>query len=63
MKKNIGTRDRLIRLGLAGVFLGLSWYFKSWILLLVALFIFYEAFIGWCIVYQLLGKTSCPLNR
>lgn len=63
MKKNIGTRDRLIRLALACVFLGLAWYFKSWILLLAALFTFYEALVGWCIVYQLLGKSSCPLNR
>ena len=62
MKKNIGAKDRLIRLILACVLLGLAWYFYSLILLAASLFVFFEVVAGWCIVYQILGQNSCPLN-
>lgn len=61
MKKNIGTQDRLIRALVGIVALGLSWWFSSWLFFAVALFSFYEAAVGWCALYQLLGKNSCPL--
>lgn len=61
MKKNIGTKDRLVRLAFACVLLILAYYFYSLILLATSLFVFYEAFAGWCIMYQILGKNSCPL--
>ncbi len=49
---------------LVGVFLlGFAWWQSSWIALAFALFTFYEALMGWCIVYQLLGKNSCPIDQ
>ncbi len=33
---------------------------KSWITLLLAFFVSFEALMSWCIVYQLLNKNSCP---
>jgi hypothetical protein len=62
MKKNIGTPDRLLRLAIAIVLLFFAWYSSSWLLLAASLFTFYEAFAGWCVLYQLLGKNSCPLE-
>jgi hypothetical protein len=61
MKKNIGTRDRLFRLGIAFALLFGAWWWGSWILLAFSLFTFYEALVGWCVLYQLLGKNSCDL--
>lgn len=63
MKKNIGTADRLIRLSLGIAFFAYAYWQSSWIALIFALFTFYEALAGWCLLYQLLGKSSCPINR
>lgn len=63
MKSNIGNNDRLIRLALAIILIGLAWWASSWILLIVSLFVFYEAFVGWCALYQILGKNSCSIDK
>ncbi len=62
MKKNIGTPDRLLRLAIAIVLLILAYLNSSWILLLAGGFVLFEATFSWCIMYQLLGKNSCPLK-
>lgn len=62
MKKNIGTLDRLLRLGIGILLLIFAWWQASWIALAFALFTFYEALIGWCAFYQLIGKNTCPIN-
>lgn len=62
MKKNIGTADRLIRAAIGIFLLALAWWLASWILLAFALFTFYEAFASWCVLYQIVGKNSCPID-
>jgi hypothetical protein len=62
MKSNIGTPDRLIRLVIAILFLAAAWWESSWILFVISLFVFYEALVGWCALYQILGKNSCPID-
>lgn len=63
MKRNIGNPDRLLRFTLAVILLFLSWWFSSWIALGLGLFTLYEALTSWCILYQLLGKNSCPISK
>lgn len=63
MKKNIGTTDRIIRFVLGLLLLGFAWWQSSWIALGLALFTFYEALASWCVLYQILGKNSCPITR
>lgn len=63
MRKNIGTQDRLIRLGIAIILFGLAIWFKSWILAGLGLFTLYEAAASWCIFYQLTGRNSCPIDK
>jgi hypothetical protein len=63
MKKNIGQIDRLVRLSIGIAFLGYAIWDKSWIAAAFALFTFYEAAASWCILYQILGKNSCPLDK
>lgn len=60
MKKNIGKTDRLIRLAIAIALLAYAYWQSSWIAFFVSLFVFFEALMSWCILYQLLGKNSCP---
>lgn len=63
MQKNIGPADRVIRALIGLFFLLGAWVYSSWILLAVALFCFYEALASWCIMYQLMGKSSCPIDK
>jgi hypothetical protein len=60
LKKNIGTPGRLFRLAIGVLLLGYAYWHMSWIALILALFTFFEAFMSWCILYQILGKNSCP---
>ncbi|MDF2550482.1 MAG: hypothetical protein K0S07_1549 [Chlamydiales bacterium] len=60
--KNIGTPDRLFRLGLAIALTAYAFFQGSLIALGFALFTYYEVFASWCVIYQLLGKNSCPLR-
>ena len=59
MKKNIGTPDRVLRFIGAVLILGFAWWQSSWLALALGLFVLYEAFAGWCAMYQLLGINRC----
>jgi len=59
-KKNIGTKDRLVRLTIGVVLLALAYWLSSFVFLAAALFTFFEALMSWCVLYQILGKSSCP---
>lgn len=63
LKKNIGTRDRWIRFSIAVLLLIYACWQMSWIALVASLFVFFESLMSWCVVYQLLGKSSCPVKR
>lgn len=59
LRRNIGRKDRRIRLfaGIFFFFIGIgSW---SITLMVIGGFFFYEAFSGWCIFYALTGKSTC----
>lgn len=59
--RNLGLRDRLVRLGIAIGFVALA-AATSWnpILLLGAGFSLFESIFSWCALYALLGKNTCP---
>ena len=63
MKRNIGKKDRLLRFGIALALFAFAWWYASWIALLFALFTLYEAAASWCIIYQIIGKNSCSIDR
>jgi hypothetical protein len=60
MKKNIGKPDRILRLIAGALLLGWAYWKMSWVLLVLGLFTLFEAYMSWCILYQILGKNSCP---
>ena len=63
LTKNIGPIGRIVRFLLAVLLLGYAYEQKSWILLLSSLFVFFESLMSWCVIYQIFGKGSCPINR
>lgn len=63
MKRNLDNTGRILRLIIALLLLAYAWWNSSWIALAFALFTFYEAFAGWCVLFQLLGKSSCPIDK
>ena len=60
--KNIGTPGRILRFAIASLLLIFAIWQKSWIVLILSLFTFFEACMSWCIVYQLLGKNHCSIE-
>lgn len=63
MKKNIGKKDRIIRLVIALLLFGYALWQSSWIAFGAGIFTLLESFFSWCILYQILGKSSCPINK
>lgn len=61
-KKNIGTPGRILRLTIGVLLLILAIWQKSWIAFILSIFTFFEAWMSWCIVYQLLEKSRCPIE-
>ena len=63
MKRNMGNTDRIIRLILAVLLLIYAYNQASWLAFACSRFTFYEATASWCVLYQLLGKNTCPLPK
>ena len=61
--KNIGKKDRLIRFALAILLLAVAYWKSSWLALAGAGFVFFEVAMSWCVLYQILGKNSCPIKK
>lgn len=59
MKKNIGRQDKIIRAIIALALFATAYWLKSWIALIIALFVVFEVATSWCLFYQLIGKNSC----
>ena len=63
IRKNIGLSGRILRFTIACGLLTLAYMKLSWILLAIALFVFFEAFMSWCVVYHFLGINRCPTKK
>lgn len=62
-RKNIGSTDRIFRLIMALLLLAFAYWKGSWFTLALGIFVLFEACAGWCILYQILGKSSCPMKK
>lgn len=64
MKKNIGTTDRIARLILGVILIILVFIVDNTsvkiLLSIISIVAILQAFIGWCGLYALLGKNTCP---
>ena len=63
MKKNMGKRDRFLRLGISVLLFGVCFWHFSWIIFALGLFTLFESIFSWCVLFQVLGKSSCPLEN
>jgi hypothetical protein len=61
MRTNIGTADRILRFITGTIFTLIGVYFSSGFLVLAGLFTLFEALSSWCVLYQIIGKNTCPL--
>jgi Protein of unknown function (DUF2892) len=39
-----------------------AFWIMSWIVLIMAVFVLFEALMSWCVIYQILGKNSCRIK-
>ena len=63
LSKNINTTGRILRFVIGVLLLVFAYLKMSWILLFFALFVFFEVLMSWCILYQILGKSSCSIRK
>ena len=63
LQKNINLTGRIVRAVLGLILLAYGIWQMSWLAILGAFFTFFEAYMSWCIVYQLLGINRCPLKK
>jgi hypothetical protein len=61
--KNISIKDRLLR-AILGISIFLFAILTTWnpILLFISGFMLFQAIFSWCIIYSIMGKSSCPIN-
>ena len=62
MEKNIGGIDRVIRIVLGLVIIGLGIYFKNW-LGIIGLVPFLTGLLGRCGLYKFLGINTCKIKK
>jgi len=62
MKPNMGKTDRVIRLLVGLIIVGIGVYFKSW-WGAIGLVPISTAAIGWCGLYTLLGTSTCKVKE
>ena len=66
MKKNIGTLDRIVRFVIGAACLVAIAFVTPLAAKIVlgaaGLFCLYEAIASWCLFYQLIGRTTCPVE-
>lgn len=60
--KNIGATGRLTRFVIAVALTVGAYLFQSWIVLAIALFVYFEALKGWCIFNHLIGRNECQIK-
>lgn len=63
MKPNLDRQGKILRLIIALVLLAYAYWQNSFIALAFALFTFFESWMSWCILYQLLGINRCPIDK
>jgi hypothetical protein len=63
MKKNIGQIDRIARIIIGFVAISLGIFQSSGFLILIGAFSIFEALVGWCAFYQLIGVNTCPVKK
>jgi len=63
LPKNIGLAGRILRFTIAVALLAYAYYKMSWVALILSLFVFFEAFMSWCVVYHFLGINRCPVKK
>lgn len=63
MNKNVGTVDRIIRLVLGLVLIGLAIYWKCWFCGVIGLILLFTAALGWCGLYKVFGVSTCKIKK
>lgn len=61
MEKNVGGIDKVVRIVLGLVIIGLGIYFKNW-LGLIGVVVLLTGLIGWCGLYTLPGINTCKIK-
>ena len=59
MEKNVGQKDKNIRLLVGAALIILSFVWKCWICIILALILIITAVLQKCPAYKMMGKSTC----
>jgi len=63
MEKNVGEKDKKIRLIVGTVLIILALVWKCWICLIVGLILIVTGILQKCWLYKLMGKNTCEVKK
>jgi hypothetical protein len=63
LEKNVGGIDKVLRLGIGAVAMGVGAYTGMWWLVGVGAIIFLTGLLGRCGLYYLIGVNTCPVEK
>lgn len=62
LKKNINNTGRIARFVIAILLFAFAFWQHSWIAAIFGVFTLVEVYFSWCVLYQLMGWNSCPID-
>ena len=63
MEKNVGEKDKRIRLIVGAVLIVLALVWKCWISLIVGLILIITGVLQKCLLYKVMGKSTCGIKK
>lgn len=63
LQKNINNAGRIQRLIIAILLFAFAIWQHSWLAAAFGVFTLIEAYFSWCVLYQLMGWNSCPIDK
>ncbi len=63
MEKNVGKTDKMIRLVIGAVLIVLAFVWNCWICLIVGLLLVASGILQRCLLYKLMGKSTCEAKK
>lgn len=63
LSQNVGTMDRIIRIVLGIILLGIAWQMMLWWVGVIGVVVLLTGAFRWCGLYSLLGISTCKIEN
>lgn len=63
LSQNVGTMDRIIRIVLGIILLGIAWQMMLWWAGVIGVVVLLTGVLRWCGLYSLFGISTCKMEN